>query len=405
MANSKSGSNVDNTATMVEFFGIVKIKGVTILNTNIEVVNIRESVFDIIPTLEMTFKDNGLFTQQYTLEDEDEIEIVLAKSSSTEEIVNAKFTLNDYTISNGGGDKLQNSTISLTAFFKCQNVFYPVKTRSFRSMNSVQVLQTIASEIGLDFESKIKTNDNMTWRQVASTNYDMIKDMLSKAYIQNDGVICGINRRKKFLLTSVATSQKNIKSKKAVFEPSKVISNTVDDQDVLYYTNYSIVNSMGTSNKEGGYGFQYGTYDLTTLKSSEIAINDKFLTKYLFKKKENSGKFVGKFGIQIQNFLNVHKNYLTAQAQNEYFVNDFLKFSLILYISPTNAVDLFDIIDVVFPSSISPDSINTVLSGKYVVGGISHSASKDGFFRSALILFRNGFNPSTQIKNAQYTSV
>lgn len=406
MSNYKSGSDENFTFKMVDFYGIVKIKGVTIPNTNIESLNIVVSCFNLIPVLDMSFGDNGIFSQLYPLEDGDEIEVVLAKSDITNQVVNAKFTLNDFTIQNIDGDQAQSSIVNLTAYLKSSNLFQPVKTRAFRSMNSAQVMNSLASECGLGFSSKITPSDSMTWRQINSTNFDMFAEVLGKSYINNDGIIAGIGLNGEFLLTSVKTAQNNKKSKKAIFSPEKTISNIVDEKETVYFNNYTVVNNMGTTNKTGGYGISYSTYDLKSdVKTKEIEDSYKILTKYLYKNKENAGKLVGKYGTQIQNFQNVHKNYLDAQAQNEYYLNDFFKNSLILFASPTKEVNLFDVLDVTFPSVQNASTVNTVLSGKYVVGGISFSASKAGFFRSALVLFRNGFNQGTQIKNGQYTSI
>ena len=72
-----------------------------------------------------------------------------------------------------------------------------------------------------------------------------------------------------------------------------------------------------------------------------------------------------------------------------------------LYVNPTDRVKLMDIIKITIPSVISNDDINEVHSGKWLVGGITHALSIGGAYKRVLVLFRNGFNSSTELKSSE----
>ena len=67
--------------------------------------------------------------------------------------------------------------------------------------------------------------------------------------------------------------------------------------------------------------------------------------------------------------------------------------------SPNTNIKLGDIVNVNIPSTISTyydalTNIDSVNSGKYMVGGIMISVQKDGYYNMVLTLFRNGVNKS-----------
>ena len=208
MANEKK-NDLDSSYFLSEFYCKLSIKGVEILPQNITVINIRESIFDLIPLLDLSFIDDGTFVEKYPLEDGDVISVELARSDLTGVPISMNFILQDFSIDNKDGDNAQLVDISLTGIMKNQEMFAPVKTRSFSNKTSVDVIRTIASECGFEPVIKITTSDSMVWRQITQSNFTMIKDTMKRAFKSEDAILTGITRNRQFIITSLKTITNN----------------------------------------------------------------------------------------------------------------------------------------------------------------------------------------------------
>lgn len=404
MANQKQ-NDIDSSYFLNDFYCKIKIKKVELLPQNVVVMNIRESIFDLVPVLEMTFLDNGIFTEKFPLEDEDVINIELAKNDKSDTPINITFSLQDFVVNNRDGDNLNLVNVSITAIMKTTGLFYPVKTRSFANKSSVDVLKNLASEIGCNPVARINTSDSMVWRQINQNNYNMIFETMKRAFKTEDAILTGVTRGKDFVITSLKTELKNKTSKKLIYDPFDTISDLEpkkEKKELFFFNNFDLKNISGFTNKIIGYGVKYAYFDFNDVSNKQISDDYHGLTQFSFKRKENVGKIVRNDAAYILNELNVHKNYFVAMAQNEYYIKDFFKMCLVVYIKPTDKINLFDKIDVTFPSFDNNDFTNMSLSGEYLVGTIVHQASKAGHYRMALTLFRNGMNGSAYMKKSEY---
>jgi hypothetical protein len=80
-----------------------------------------------------------------------------------------------------------------------------------------------------------------------------------------------------------------------------------------------------------------------------------------------------------------------------YYSTLFFSSSLTLMVGGNEKVELFDKVEVKFPSQLDAStsknvSIDHVNSGEYLIGAIQHKVSKGGRFIQVLTLFRAGFN-------------
>lgn len=397
MPVSQKKVNSSNSYYLTEFNCRITIKGVELLPQNIEVAHIRESFFDLTPSIDLIFKDNGLFTERYILEEGDEIKIDLSKSDKTQSIVSMTFELLSYNISNSDGDKIRISEVSVVGIVKSNSLFHPVKSRSFKNKSSVEVLKQVASENGFSVNSKINSSDSMTWLQVNQNDFEFIRDTVNRSFRPSDMPICVIDRNSRFLITSLQTEAKKTTSIKCFFDPVKALSNEPDTSQKkrLFFNDFEVFNIAGYSNRQGGYGIEYSTFNFTKFQSKTINQDKIFLSKYNDKKVTSTKEVSVSKGNFILNTKNVHQNYYEALVQNEFLSRDFFKVSLVIHINPSEDVNLFDIVDVVFPSFTEEDAVNEPLSGKYIVGAVTHQISKTGIYRVALSLIRSGFNESS----------
>lgn len=406
MPTSSKKSTQDSSYFLTEFYCKLSIKNVEILPQNILQISIRESIFDLVPTLELSILDNGVFVESYPLEDCDSIKIQLGQSNLKTPVINMEFELQDFNISNVDGDNIHIVQINLTAIVKNKNMFLPLQTRSFSSKSSLDVLKSIASESGFTPIVKTSTSDVMTWRQIQQNNYQMVYETMKRAYKPDDAILTGITRNKDFIITSLMTELKNKSAKKTLYDPLQAISlsneKSKDKKEIIYFNNFSMSNVSGFVNKSIGYGLGYSVYNFDEVENKTIYSTFHPLTKYSFKNKDNTIKIVKNNRLYFLNNKTMHRNYVDAINQNEFYTKDFFKNCCLLYVNPNENINLFDKLDITFPSFENKNGVNQPQSGQWIVGTILHEASKEGYYRMTLGLFRNGINQSSEMKDSEF---
>lgn len=384
-----------------EFYCKISINEVEFLPQNIEVLHIKESIFNIVPTLELVFRDDGTFLELFPLQENDEIKVSLSRTNEKDLNIAASFSLQNYNVSNLDGDSQRMCLISLTGLLKIDNLYHPALTKSFKNKSSIDVLKSIATDCGLTSVVRISTSDLMNWLQLNQSNLSFMSEVTENAFKSDDVPLMGITRDKEMIVTSIGTESKRSEIAKCFFDPIQALNTGLDDKQkkAVYFNNYDIVDIAGYANKMGGYGMEYSQYDLTDNKVFTLGQKAHKFSEYLDKDKDNNKNPSENFGAYIYNQDNVHRNMFQAKAQNYYFIREFFKVGLVLHVNPINKVKLFDVLDVQFPSFGAEKKNGEMLSGKYLVGSIFHQASKAGFYRVALTLYRNGFNGSSYLKN------
>jgi hypothetical protein len=408
MAKTDKKLDQDSSFFLTDFYCQLKIKGVEFLPQNILEVSIRESIFDLIPILNLTLLDNGILSEKYPLEDGDIIEVTLGSSNLKKPVVSIQFILQDFNMESIDGDNIHLVQIVLTGIMKNKEMFFPIKTRSFPNKSSLDVLKIIATEMEFTPKIDITTSDIMTWRQLKQNNYQMIFDVMKRSFKANDTILAGITRNKEFVITSLMTKLKNKTSKKALYDPLLSISlsneKSKEKTDIIYFNNFSMSNISGMVNKTLGYGVEYTVYDYDKMSEKKIDSDFHPLTKYSFKNKDNIKKTSKDEGTFFFNKRNMHKNYHDAIVQNNFYSNDFFKNCVILHVNPNNSINIMDLLDITFPSFDNKNGVNLPQSGNYFISSIIHQASKEGYYRMSLVCFRNGINGSSFMKESEFKS-
>jgi len=411
--------NEQNENADVSFVFKCAINGSDVVLNSIVNVVIREWVFDQLPRLELYLSDNGRFTDQLPLQDNDEIEIEINNFASEEPPIKSTFILQDWQIKNSAPGKQQQSLIILTALLKAPEMIYPIKRKIYSSKNSQEVIEEIISQTksegfeGLVFESRVTPKDEMNWIQMDQSNYDFLKHLLERAYINdNDTPFIYTERKGKMVYTSLKkelekeqelkTFKFNIKSGTLTSQQQKdeeVEEDLEDEKDedgnVYYFYNWDFKNMGGSVNKKSAYGMEFSYYDLTSQVNRKITTDEHPLTIHSLKEKSVLEKetIVRHIDYGKQDNSNVHENYYLAMTQNKYLRDNFFSSYLMLWTRPNDDIKLFDLVNVELPSLLPIESnMNEVHSGKYLVGGIIHNAKKDSIYETRLVLFRNGMD-------------
>jgi len=378
-----------------QFFCRLYIKGQEIGAANILSVTIREWVLDILPKIEIELGDMGALLEVITLEDNDEITISIAKHSESEELLTMTFLLNDYYVSVKSDNRMLN--IKLTGYMKISDAF-SAKTKSYPKRSSVDVLNTIARDSGLNFLNRynINTNDTMNWYQIHKSNIEFIKHILKRSYLFSDVLFMYGDHNNRFVYTSLNKEIDKKDSKVAKFDVSQYESKTDITDHTIYYNSYDLLNMAGYYNKISSYGTKVEYYDMKDGKDA-VCNTSKKMTDLTFIDKKYSGKAVDIMQGGSFNNLNLYSTtYYESLGRNKYLINNFFSNSVVIQISSSDKVELFDKINLVLPSLITSE-FNEVYSGMYLVGGIIHSIQGGGIYKKMVSLHRNGMNKSDAV--------
>lgn len=352
---------------------------------------IREWIFDLIPRLELTIADDGTMHEAFNLEDQTEITIELSRTNTEEGSVTETFILDNWSVDYliGGGKVIY----TITAIKKAENLFFPIRTRSFKNKTSIKVLEQIANECKLipDILTGLSTNDSMTWIQCNTTNFNMIKHVLKRANVNDDAFLSFIDMDNKLRITSL----KKECQKKAVANAKFSIENvTADafaetaDANTIWYNGYMMKNIMGTYNKQFGYGAKYSYYDLT--KNVIASTPDTAFAPFTTNDFQHGDTVENiNYGLLTDN---VFSDYFKSQINNKYYKNISFGNKLSLAINSLYPIKLLDRVNVSIPSTQRTGWLNEVYSGDYIVCGILHNADYQGVFQKEISLHRNGFN-------------
>lgn len=399
----------------------LSIKGVEVPASSIVNITVREWITDLLPRIELQLSDNSRLTEQFPLEDNDEIKIELNHFIFEDPPIKSTFLLQDYEILNSAPGKSQQTMIRLSGLLKTTDLLYPIRNRVFSGKNSSEIFTTISTEAGFEnFEARISPKDEMNWLQLNQNNYQFIKHVLKRAYVNNDDVpFLYSSRNGKLIYTSLKTeilkSVKEIPRMVFNIESAMLNSKTYTEEEledkledekeaegegVVFFYNWKYKNMAGGVNKTNSYGREFSYYDLTDTLMQQIKTDVHPLSTHSLKEKDKIGLISKYNNYGMLDKSNTHEHFILATEQNKYLMENFFSSYLLVYTRPTNTLNLFDRVNVEVPSSL-PIEGNTdeVHSGEYIIGGIIHQASKDSIYNNIMVLFRNGLNIKGLLKD------
>jgi len=392
----------------------VFVRGVQIKSSNIINLVIKESVFNILPSIELTWNDYGLFSDVFPLGDDDEITVEISTHRELDGI-KATFTLNDYSLVPNNTETHSNYFITVTGFLKNKSMFL-YQSKAFRRTTSSDVLSDIFESEGFKVVNAVSTKDSMTWLQ-SFTSLEMIQRVLDYSYVGDSNILFAyidknsdsyikdllsvVNTPKKF---DVKVSTDPMKFYYSQIEPKKGVRGELT---VLGYNYFRMSFHPGFNNKSGGYGMSAIMYDYDKPTTYSIVIDEKFkpITDYTLKHKDRKGiTLTTRLSMKYKN-SNVHNNYHKAFLQNAYFKKTFFSDVLILNTYFNNEVKLLDKVNVdinsLAHSGANKPEFNKIYSGEYLVVGIRNLLSNNGTYKSQLYLSRGGINKSAFIENTE----
>lgn len=139
---------------------------------------------DILPSLSMTFYDTlGIMKDAATPVDNTKITIFINSRSEKLRPVHLQFKITNFT----NNDRLMNIQASIDV-----DGLYIKQYKGYKDSTSNKVLQDIAKEIGIGFNTNVvETGDKMSWMNTGLRNYEFMMEVLENAYISDESFVAG----------------------------------------------------------------------------------------------------------------------------------------------------------------------------------------------------------------------
>lgn len=358
---------------------------------NINSLTIRESVYSLIPRIDLSFNDDGLFTEYNPVTEGQVIEIIAALNKETSPIINQKFFV------------LASSTIPMTTvnttftvnvigLLNRSSLVNGIFNKSYSKSTFSEVVEEVARRNNLPSDIRINSKDNMNWYQLNQTDNDFVNDSIYRSYISNNDVpFCYIDRNGKMIFTSLKYESKKDSKLILTKDNDKALSKDQDTGVERYFTTYSYSDKSGYTNTfNGGYGIRQSYYDGKELKTKDFTDSPfSEMTPFKNKRDDNFGEFVNDVNI-FGTLNNVYDSYFNSIIQNEMTRTSLLSTSLVLNAKP-DSYNLFDKINIEIKKGKTNNLLQTQ-SGDYLIGGIVHNINKGGRYNQMLVCFRDGMN-------------
>lgn len=417
-------------------------KGITLQQNNLKLIEITESMFNLLPTISIVFKDAGRFFYEYHIQSGDAIYVTISSSGNknAKPILDTKFIVQSI--------HMRPDASSETAEFEIMGIFaaesylndvftYPnsnsVLNGNYIKKQSSTVISEIAKEIGMKTTTEdTDYSDFSYWLCCNETRSQFLDRIVSHAWVnENDAPILYADKYGVLHYTTVkklaegprCASIKDFKTalgKRQMANDSTLLTNGID-----------IINASGPILNQGGYVIKQAVYDpyntqkitppansenkdleqfvsksvfeipktrsdskdpLLSFKQSEFKHNESFIKDGITSKDLSNLDVCSKYTYGGTKFSELHDHYEIAPTHNEmirrsFFLN-FIKLTLDtnrqgrLYTSGKKRPELGEKYYVDF----SGNRINKIYSGDYIINKITHVYVPNCSYTQAIFL-------------------
>ena len=298
------------------------------------------------------------------------------------------------------------------------NLLHVIKYKSYSNMTSSKVLQDIAKQCGLGFNTNIDdTNDSMTWIQSGDSTLDFMEEVVESSYkSDNSFMSCFIDYYYNFNFVDLAKElDRNIDNDLSVTDRSlSEVSNTENKESLtnliltndesfretnLFFDGYKIINNSTGVSIESGYTNIINYYDtenkellvfnidsITSKGTKTIILKGSPQDEEFFKLNKNV-HYLGTFDMD-----NNHKNYQYSLVQNEKNIFDLEKMGLEINMrTPNYSIYKYQKIKVFLSNQTSTPATgikNERLSGDWLIIDIKYTLSQNAFSQTVRLIKR-----------------
>ena len=314
------------------------------------------------------------------------------------------------------------------------NLLHVIQFKSYPNLTSHKVLQQIAREAGIGFNTNIdNTNDQMTWINTGSYVSDFIEEIVDSSYKSDQSfMVSYVDYYYNFNFVDLAKElDRNIDNDLGITDRSlseavkkidkETLTNLIISNDEsfretnLYFSKYKIINNSTAISLQAGYKNIVQYYD--TLKKDLLVFNIDSITS-----KDNKS-IILKGSPQDEEFYklntnvyyvgtldtdNCHTNYNFAHIQNEKNIFDLEKIGLeVIMRTPNYGIYKYQKIKVFISNQTSTPSAtlkNERLSGDWLIIDIKYTYSDGSFTQTVKLVKRelelSNIELSNEIQNS-----
>jgi len=354
----------------------------------------------LVPKIDLVMNNVGGFTDKTPITDKSMLYISIDHPNKeygnvhdTEYLINAKFIISSfYAVS----DTFQNKylTYNIAGYLAIDNLFNPNR-RNYYLGSSDQVIDTVGSEIGFNFDGRVKGVEDNVWYQ-SGNNFQFLTHVADRSFIDGDGVFVYGTTDKRLVYTSYNTEASKEVAKIAKFDRSRVdnnvlLPNVVQDQKHMYYDGYNIMNNDEMYNNLYTYGGLYSYYNLTDYKYDTIHFDTKMTDLFNINKDHvNSPSF--NIGVGLIPDESIFETIYRGKLQNSFYKYALHSTTILLNINNSTEVKLFDKIDLDLQSTFDNNEISPSYSGSYLVCAVTTVINRDMPIAKKVLLGRYGMN-------------
>ena len=368
---------------------------------NIKSLTVREYIYDMIPRFKLTFTDDGFFSIDNPLCENQIIEVIASYSETGKNIINQKFKIITYE------QTVLSSNVDNVFIFVVDGILYTaakanraIYNKSYKQKTFSEVVEQIASDSSLKSNIAIQSKDRMNWFQTNKSYVAFLNESIYKSSVgDNDAPFCYIDRHGTLNYSSIQTANKKSSELILSYSPSEVSKgNRENDTIQRYFTSYTYTDLSGYFNNfGGGNGIKYSYYnesDFVTKDSKDYKASG--LTKYVNKTKGSVQTQYLQFGTYNQG--NLYKDYFDTLVRNQILRGSILSNNLVISAQP-NHYNLLDKINIEIKGKKSTSNVQKPNSGNYLIGGIVHNFSNSGQYAQMLVCFRDGMDGADTYDN------
>ncbi len=353
--------------------------------------NITENVLTLLPRFDMVITDKGSFIEGFPFTDKMYFYISLSHILDEDPVIDGNFRISSFAVASDSHEN-QVQTFKVTGYLDADNMFKQY-IRTCYTGSSDSVIGNVVESCGLTFDNRTTGVENNKWYQNGN-NYQFLTHVADRSFVDGDGVFVYGDTNSNIVYTSFNTEASKEAKYTAKYSKQDVERSVrfEDDEDVLFYDSYNIINNSDMYNNYVVYGGQYSYYDLEKYVYTDIKLDSKMTDFYNFneKFKNEYGVFSKSVGLLPDEkiFDTIYKGLI----QNAFYKYSMWTINIWMNVNALTNVELFDKIDVDLPSTVLRDAVNDTYSGEYLVGSVTYNITRNAPVQKSVILCRYGMN-------------
>lgn len=370
---------------------VLKINDIQIPMNNIQVLVVREWIFDVFPRMELIFSDVFNIIEIKPIKRFDKVSLTMSYDNLSKANVKLDFVVTTVDFESLAAG-IPVKVVQVNAIACPKEALVDFRTASYSKTISSEVLSSIYSRNNFKLNRFVeKTNDNMSWLQCSQNDLNFIKHVCDRAYKADDDLLYTYVDRKGFA-NYISLKDSTSTNKTVKFEHTDVPMSFKESSEINYFGNYKIRDYSGivssdpdnydsiVSYDESGEATQENFYE--NASSLNFLIDNPFVTR-------TDSVYVNNEFVP-RGYDNTYQNYQLNISRKSYLEKMFFSTMISFSTVPNYEIELGDVGEINIPvAKAKAGQKSTNYSGKYLLGGMIHQLVGTNTYQTQYAMFRN----------------